>query len=65
MIDTITRALPGYFLIFAQNGRQFELLEVVGQQHLWRTSGGAGGQVVIGRPAHAAISFETWGIRAA
>ncbi len=55
MIDAIAGALAGKLVILAQHRRQFELLEVVGQQKLRCSLGRAGRHRV--RRVHAAQSW--------
>jgi hypothetical protein len=41
VVDPALRAFTRDLFVLAQNGRQFELFEMMGEQHLWRTCGRA------------------------
>ena len=41
MVDAIAGAFAGYLVVFEQYHRQFQLLEVMGRQYLWRAAGRA------------------------
>src|ERR1700737_4832441 len=44
MIEPLARGLCGDFFIFSQEGRQFELPQMMGEQNLRRRRAGAGGR---------------------
>ena len=45
MVDVLGGLLPGYLLVFAQLGRQLQLLEVVAQEDIEGLGGGRGGHL--------------------
>ncbi len=54
MIDAVPGAFPRDLVVFAQDRRQLQMLEVMGQQHLRRSRGGARRHHLLRRARHAA-----------
>jgi len=56
MVDPALRALTRYLVVFAQDRRQLQLLEVVPEKNLGRAGPGAARHGAVDQGRHAAIS---------